>query len=129
MTNLTTEQTEDIEIRVNNQLVRFDNLLTALDYLQEEIKTRKPDPDEILNSVKEVLEGYNFFNRITRWISQHKLPDVIFDIKSEINQNLNSYIDLKITQKLDEQKRIIERKLNEIEANQRSTTIFDGPPF
>lgn len=92
MASLTTEQTEDIEIRVNNQLVRFDNLLTALEYLKEEISTREIDPDIILDNVKTTILGDNFFHRITRWITTHYMPDVISDMKKEINENLHSFI-------------------------------------
>ncbi len=110
MTSLTTEQTEDIEIRVNNQLVRFDNLLTALEYLKEEISTRKIDPDIILDNVKTVIGGDRFFLRVTRWLTTHYMPDVISHIKKEINENLKSFIEERVNS-------VVDKKLQEMRSS------------
>ena len=101
MTSLTTEQTEDIEIRVNNQLVRFNNLLTALEYLKEEISTREIDPNIILDNVKTVIGEGRFLFRVTKWLTTYYMPDVISHIKKEINEILKSFIEERINSLVD----------------------------
>jgi hypothetical protein len=100
--NNQTMTTEDIQIRVNDQLVQFDNLLTALDYLKQEITSRKTaDLDTTIK--KYVLEDEKFFRRFLNWFKRYQMNNFTNLILTEIKRDtqLNDALEEFFLSKLD----------------------------
>lgn len=103
-------ETESVQLTVNDQLVKLENLLVAIEYLYEEQKTRAlPSKDECMDAVREFLSDEPFFRRIRDWIKRYKLSEisanVTQDVKEYIGPRLDSYIDQKLNAAIDQKLR------------------------
>lgn len=92
---------------INDNLVKIDNVLTALNYLLEEVQTRKDELIKDINSsnlssiVKAEMETIDFMNRmcyfirneygsgITREVAFHVMRQIDSDIEAFINDRVN----------------------------------------
>lgn len=76
---------------LNDNLVKIDNLVNALNYIFEEIETRKKEITSqeslekgIQQSVSEQLKSYQFINRLTREIRDNYWWDMVRNMKDEL---------------------------------------------
>lgn len=96
MQTLETVQTQaDVEVHVNEQLHRLNDIVTALEFVKEEITTRQ-GRDSLMENVRTVMNDDAFFRRIINYIKRYQLQTIInsvsADVKSDISPDLEQYI-------------------------------------
>jgi hypothetical protein len=85
---------------LNDNLVKIDNLIAGLNYLLEELETRKKeftDQDSIRDMVKsnvsEILNYDEYFtNKIARRVANDKWYDLVAHFEGRIESTINSII-------------------------------------
>jgi len=95
---------------VNDALVKLDNIITAANYLLEEIQTRK---DSLVNSesvkatVKEQMNTREFLDDISYYVRNnyasniHK--DVAFHVMEQIDADIEAFINDRVKKALEQQ--------------------------
>lgn len=100
----TTTSTQSVELTVNEQLVKLENLLQAIEYLHEaQRNTPVLTKEEAMEAVSNFLSDETFFRRIRDWIKRYKMQElangVADDIKEFIGPRLDAYIDQKLRER------------------------------
>jgi hypothetical protein len=97
-----TTTTETSLVNVNDQLVEFANLLNALRYLYEEIRTAKPDPTAMNTVVEEYFKSGAFSKRMTTYLKRYQIPAMTEMVSNDIKNSLDSQLENYILAKLDD---------------------------
>jgi hypothetical protein len=85
---------------LNDNLVKVDNLIAALNYLLEELETRKKEctdqgkiSDMVKSSVREIIHYDDYvLNKIVRRVANDKWYDLLANFEGRIENTLNSII-------------------------------------
>jgi hypothetical protein len=95
---------------VNDALVKLDNIITAANYLLEEIQTRK---DSLVNSesvkatVKEQMNTREFLDDISYYVrnnySSNIYKDVAFHVMTQIDADIEAFINDRVKKALEQQ--------------------------
>jgi hypothetical protein len=95
---------------VNDALVKLDNIITAANYLLEEIQTRK---DSLVNSesvkatVKEQMNTREFLDDISYYVrnnySSDVYKDVAFHVMEQIDADIEAFINDRVKKALEQQ--------------------------
>jgi hypothetical protein len=95
---------EAVQVRVNDQLVEIDNLITALNYLKEEVQTTVMSRDNITTIVKDYLSDETFYRRIREYLRRHQIKNIAAfvadDVKTDINNHLESFLYSKLDERI-----------------------------
>lgn len=94
-------------LTVNDNLVRFDNLLTALNYLMEEVQTRKEqvlqtvDIDaKIINHMESRDFKSTLVNHIRHEYGQGMYQEVAFLVMEKIDNDISKFINARVDERL-----------------------------
>lgn len=98
---------------INDNLLQIDNLITGLNYLYEEVETRKEEllksvsSDQIVNIVKDLAcNDYSFKSRFIQFIrqeyGQNLVRDVAFSIMESIDNDIEAFINNRVDARLEE---------------------------
>lgn len=98
---------------INDNLLQIDNLITGLNYLYEEVETRKDEllksinSDQILNIVKDLAyNDYAFKTRFIQFIRQeygtNLVREVAFSIMETIDNDIEAFINNRVDARLEE---------------------------
>lgn len=94
-------------LTINDNLVRFDNLLTALNYLMEEVQTRKEqvlqtvDVDaKIINHMDSQDFKRNLLDHIRQEYGQGMYQEVAFMVMEKIDKDIAEFINARVDERL-----------------------------
>jgi hypothetical protein len=93
---------EAVQVRVNDQLVEIDNLITALQYLKEEVQTNSLSRENIVTIVKEYLSEDAFYRRIRDYLRRYQIRNIASLVSAEVKADLNDNLEAFLYSKLDE---------------------------
>jgi hypothetical protein len=96
---------EVAQVNVNEQLVQLDNLLTAISYLHEEVRSRQIEmlgASEVERMVKEFLSDRGFYTRILNYHKRYQIPTIKREVMDEIKNDIDSHLENYILSKIDE---------------------------
>lgn len=99
--------TESLTVTVNENLVKFDNLMKALDYLVQEVETRKDQflsTENINEELKNVVESdsfrRSFFNYICDSCVDGIVREVAFYVMEKIDDSIEEFINDRVSKAL-----------------------------
>lgn len=86
---------------LNDNLIKIDNLVTALNYIYEEIESRKSkvlDTDELYSFVSEKIssllnESSTLQRKIARQVANDRWYEIVRDVESNIRPVVNAYVE------------------------------------
>ena len=113
-----TNQTVDI----NENLVKIDNLLKGLEFLYEEITTRKDEmikATNIENVVKDQMRSEYFMNEMAYYIRNHYGDGIQREVSYIVMDNIDRDIDAFINQRVN---KALERAGVEVKSQETSTS-------
>lgn len=96
-------------ITINENIVRFDNLLTGLEYLMEEVNTRKETilSDVDLNQkIEEKMNTRRFKDRMMQYVQNNYgegfYREVAFMVMEKIDSSIEEYINNRVDKRFNE---------------------------
>lgn len=96
-----TPTAESVQITVNDQLVQFNNLLDALNYLLEEARTRDFST-QINEATHSFLSSDNYQRRLRDWLKRYHLPTIAGHISTDVKNYISEHMEQYMISKLDE---------------------------
>lgn len=99
---------------INDNLLKIENLITALNFLHEEIQTRNNEflkginNDLIVEKLKDLINNdYNFRYRFIRFIrdeygSNNLVKDVAFAVMEKIDEDIEAFVNARVDARLKE---------------------------
>jgi hypothetical protein len=94
-------------VEINENLVKIDNLLKGLEFLYEEITTRKEEmikATNIENVVKEQMKSEHFMNEMAYYIRNHYgdgiCREVSYIVMNKIDREIDAFINSRVNQAL-----------------------------
>jgi hypothetical protein len=94
-------------VEINENLVKIDNLLKGLEFLYEEITTRKEEmikATNIENVVKEKMKSDCFLNEMSYYIRNHYgdgiCREVSYIVMDKIDRDIDAFINSRVNQAL-----------------------------
>ncbi len=95
---------------VNDALVKLDNIITAANYLLEEIQTRKDslvNGESVKATVKEQMNTREFLDDISYYVrnnySSNIYEDVAFHVMEQIDADIEAFINDRVKKALEQQ--------------------------
>lgn len=99
----------DLTVTVNDNLVKFDNLLTGLEYLMEEVATRKESilSEVDLNSkIEQKINTNEFKNRMIRYVQNYYgeslYREIAFMVMEKIDSDIEAFINHRVDERIQE---------------------------
>jgi hypothetical protein len=99
--------TDSITVTINDNLIRFDSLLTALNYLLEEVQTRKDDVlqhVDVDSKVKTHLDSASFKHELINLIRDNYgeglYQEVAFLVMEKIDNDIAAFINARVDERL-----------------------------
>ena len=94
-------------VTLNDNLHKIDSVLTALNYLLEEVETRKKEmltSSNVKDTVKEVMVEYDFQNSISRYFNNNYgeglTREVAFNVMRQIDNDIEAFINDRVNKAL-----------------------------
>ena len=100
-------------VSLNDNLIEIDNLITSLNYLYEDVKTRGEilmsdniNSEKVVEALKNlVTNNYAFRHRFIRFIRDEYpystfIKDVAFSVMEEIDADIEKFVNSRVEQKL-----------------------------
>jgi len=109
-------------VEINENLVKIDNLLKGLEFLYEEITTRKDEmikATNIENVVKEQMRSEYFMNEMAYYIRNHYLDGICRNVSYIVMDNIDRDIDAFINNRVNQ---ALERAGVEVKPQETSTS-------
>lgn len=104
MQTLETPTQESVQITVNEQLQRLEDLVTAIEYYVEELRTRE-GRNGLMDVVRNVMTEESFYRRIINYIKRYQVKaiarDVTVNVKEEIEPLFEGYINAVIDDRIE----------------------------
>jgi hypothetical protein len=92
---------------INDNLFQFDNLLTGLNYLLEEVQTRKEDAfkaEDIAAKIRERMDEVTYrrslAQTITRDYGEGLFQEVAFLVMEKIDNDIEAFINARVDERL-----------------------------
>jgi hypothetical protein len=99
----------DQTVTVNDNLHKVDNILNALNYLLEEVQTRKNEminPSTISSTVKSEMDTYEFRETIRRHVvneyGEGLCREVAFKVMQQIDNDIEAFITNRVNKALED---------------------------
>lgn len=99
--------TDSVTVTINENLLQFDSLLTALNYLLEEVQTRKEEVIQAVDvdsKVKSHLEGQEFKQSLISMIRDNYgeglYQEVAFLVMERIDNDIAAFINARVDERL-----------------------------
>jgi hypothetical protein len=98
----------DQTVTINDNLHKVDNILTALNFILEEVQTRKDqltNTENLQSIVKENMEQYNFVDQVSRHFNQNYgdglCREVAFNVMERIDADIEKFIEDRVNKALE----------------------------
>lgn len=98
----------DQTVTINDNLHKVDNVLTALNFLLEEIQTRKDQltkTESVYSAVKTTMEEYSFKDQISRHFKntygEGLCREVAFMVMERIDSDIEAFIEDRVNKALE----------------------------
>jgi hypothetical protein len=98
----------DQTVTINDNLHKVDNVLTALNFLLEEVQTRKEQlisTDTLYSAIKDKMEEYNFTDRVSRHFTSNYgdglCREVAFTVMERIDADIEKFIEDRVNKALE----------------------------
>lgn len=98
----------DQTVTINDNLHKVDNILTALNFILEEVQTRKDqltNTENLQSIVKENMEQYNFVDQVSRHFNRNYgdglCREVAFNVMERIDADIEKFIEDRVNKALE----------------------------
>ena len=106
---------------LNDNLVKIDNLVTALNYIFEEIETRKQEytnAEKIEESLKSLVDSKMESGIFVRWVAQRVADDYWWNIVRDVESNTRGSMEAIINQRIES---VVRQQLERLGYTQQNT--------